>query len=92
MTEIRRLLELGLPIRQARRTAGLTQQELSKRAHVSRRWLIAVENGDAQAPDTAKIFDTLRALGLSMFIAPTPPSVPPKNRDAAAALEIMDNM
>ena len=79
-------------IRSERKSAGLTQLDLSRRAHVSRRWLIAIENGDAQAPDTAKIFDTLRALNLSMFISPTPPSLPPTNRAAAEALEFMDNM
>lgn len=46
----------------------MTQSELSQRAGVSRRWLIAIENGEAAAPDASKIFDTLRALNFAITL------------------------
>jgi len=36
---------LGLIVSQARKEAGLTQQQLAQRLQVSRKWLSSVENG-----------------------------------------------
>lgn len=76
MKELKNLRELGLAIRDARRAAGLTQLQLAEKAHVSRRWLIAIETGDAQAPDATKIFDTLRALNLRFGLSSSEETAP----------------
>ncbi len=60
---------------------------------MSRRWLITLENGEAQAPDATKIFDTLRALNISFGLESPQDqssSSPPLNREAADALRLMD--
>lgn len=91
MRKLNNVRELGLAIRDARRSAGLTQLELSREANVSRRWLIAVENGEAQAPDATKLFDTLRALNISFGLGSSDEdSTSQANQDAADALRIMD--
>lgn len=91
MKQLKSVRELGMAIRDARKAAGLTQQDLSQRARVSRRWLIAIENGESQAPDATKIFDTLRALGLTFGIEDSQPSTPSRTNNAAAeALAIME--
>ncbi|MCH8560347.1 helix-turn-helix transcriptional regulator [Nesterenkonia sp. DZ6] len=91
MRKLNNVRELGLAIRDARRSAGLTQLQLSKQANVSRRWLIAVENGEAKAPDATKIFDTLRALNISFGLgSPEEVPAPRPNQAAADALQIMD--
>lgn len=91
MRNMKNVRELGLAIRDARRTAGLTQLELSQRAGVSRRWLIALETGEAKAPDATKIFDTLRTLNLSFSLgSPQQTAAPKVNRAAADALRLMD--
>ena len=91
MKQLKSVRELGMAIRDARKAAGLTQQDLSQRARVSRRWLIAIESGESQAPDATKIFDTLRALGLAFGIEDSQPSTPRRTNNAAAeALAIMD--
>lgn len=91
MRKLNNVRELGLAIREARRSAGMTQLDLSQRAHVSRRWLISIETGEAQAPDATKIFDTLRALNLNLGIDASGPGSPRRPNEAAAdALKIMD--
>lgn len=68
---IRTPLELGRAIRDARETAGLTQEELCKQAFVSRRWLVRVEQGHDTA-ELGKVIDVLRALGLDFALTPRP--------------------
>lgn len=93
MKRLKNVRELGLAIRDARKSAGMTQADLSDRAHVSRRWLIALENGESQAPDTTKIFDTLRALDLTFGIESAQRKEPRRhNRAAADALSMIDAM
>lgn len=91
MRILKNVRELGLAIRDARRSAGLTQLQLSEKADVSRRWLIALENGEAKAPDATKVFDTLRALNLSFGLESSQdtPALPP-NQATADALRLMD--
>lgn len=90
MKEIKNLKEMGLAIRSARRDADLTQAQLCAKARVSRRWLIALENGESEAPDASKILDTLRALGL-VFAIGAPGQKPRPNQATLDALEAMED-
>lgn len=56
-------------MRAMRHEAGLTQSDLAARAGVSRRWLISLEQGTSGTSEVGKVFDTLRALGVSMSFA-----------------------
>ncbi|MDQ0093163.1 helix-turn-helix domain-containing protein [Paeniglutamicibacter psychrophenolicus] len=58
--------QLGAYIHDARIQAGMTQADLALRAGVSRKWLIGLEQGARTRAELGKVFDTLRALGLSM--------------------------
>lgn len=63
--------ELGTAIRDARDEAGLTQEQLCAAAHVSRRWLVRLEQGHHGA-ELGKVLDVLRALGLDLALVPRP--------------------
>lgn len=65
--------QLGAAIRDARKTAGLTQSQLADRAGVSRRWLITLENGKAPGAELTKILTTLAALDLQLTVDTAPP-------------------
>jgi transcriptional regulator with XRE-family HTH domain len=67
VTDTRRL---GAELRSARRQARLSQQDLAKRAGISRRTLISIEQG--QPTDTSKLFALLRALGAQLQLEPAP--------------------
>lgn len=91
MRKLNNVRELGLAIRDTRRSAGLTQLQLSQEANVSRRWLIAVEKGEAQAPDATKLFDTLRALNISFGLESSGEDATSQaNQAAADASRIME--
>jgi HTH-type transcriptional regulator/antitoxin HipB len=64
---VRTPLELGLIIRDRRRTCGLSQGQLAEKAGVGRQWLVAVEHGKARA-EIGLILRTLAALGLTLAI------------------------
>ena len=68
---VRNSMELGRAIRDTRETAGLTQEQLGKKAFVSRRWLVRVEQGHDTA-EVGKVIDVLRALGLDFALVPRP--------------------
>ncbi|UYN96482.1 MAG: helix-turn-helix transcriptional regulator [Enhydrobacter sp.] len=61
--EVRTPADIVNLIVQARRTRGLTQVELSRRAGVSRAWLASVEAGKPRM-DAGLILRTLAALGI----------------------------
>lgn len=63
-------VQVGSAIRSARNREGLTQVELAQRAGVSRRWLIALEQGHARRAELGKVLDTLDALDLSLTVGP----------------------
>ncbi|MDO5498946.1 MAG: helix-turn-helix domain-containing protein [Propionibacteriaceae bacterium] len=63
--------ELGRAVRDARNEAGLTQEELCAAAHVSRRWLVRLEQGHPAA-ELSKVIDVLRALQLDIALVPRP--------------------
>lgn len=52
--------DLGVYVRERRRTLGLTQVQLARRALVSRRWLIDLEAG--KIADIELVLRTLRTL------------------------------
>ncbi|MCW4385466.1 helix-turn-helix domain-containing protein [Salinibacterium sp. SYSU T00001] len=55
--------ELGALVRDRREYMGLTQQELAKRASVTREWLLRFEHGKSTVP-LSKVLDVLTALHL----------------------------
>jgi HTH-type transcriptional regulator/antitoxin HipB len=57
--------DIGLLIREQRRSQGHTQQELAIRAGVGRQWLVAVEQGKARA-ELGLVLRVLRELGLRL--------------------------
>ncbi|MFT4010794.1 MAG: helix-turn-helix transcriptional regulator [Nocardioidaceae bacterium] len=59
---------LGAQLRAERRQTGVTQQELARRAGISRRTLISIEAG--QPGDTGKVLAVVRALGLRVRLEP----------------------
>lgn len=63
--------ELGTAIREARIEAELTQEQLCAAAHVSRRWLVRLEQGH-HAAELGKVIDVLRALQLDIALVPRP--------------------
>lgn len=52
-------------LRDARRRAGLTQEELAKRLNKSQSWVTKMETGDRRV-DIAQLVFICRALGLSL--------------------------
>lgn len=76
--------DLGAALRDARRRAGLSQQELADRARVSRQWLSRLETGSNPGAELRKVLDVLGALGLSLTLEPLPK--PPFGADPFADL------
>ncbi len=63
--------DLGPAVRDYRTGAGLTQNDLARRAGVSRASVNAMENGTAN-PSGALIDRVLQALGLGIVLSPRP--------------------
>ena len=68
--EARTPQRIGLAVRDARRDRGLTQAQLAKMARVSRAWLISLESGNNERAELGLVLSTLRALDLTVRIAP----------------------
>jgi HTH-type transcriptional regulator / antitoxin HipB len=66
--------DLGLLMREQRRKRGLDQQELARRARVSRQWVIEVERGKAGA-EVGLVLRALGVLGLTLDIQEERPRV-----------------
>ena len=64
--------DLGLYIRDRRRAAQLSQQDLATESRVSRRWLSDLESGKPTA-EVGLIFKVISALGLYVDLQPSPP-------------------
>jgi transcriptional regulator with XRE-family HTH domain len=62
------LWDLGRIVREARRAQGLTQVELSKKARVSRSFIIGLERGTNQGAEVGRVFLVLKALGLRLVV------------------------
>lgn len=63
--------QLGAATRAQRNAQGLTQAELAGRAGISRRTLIAIEQGHP-AGEIGRVLDVLHALGLDIALTPAP--------------------
>jgi transcriptional regulator with XRE-family HTH domain len=64
---------LGLVVSQARKEAGLTQQQLAQRLQVSRKWLSALENGKEDV-NLRLAHNVLSELGYSLRLEEQVPS------------------
>lgn len=63
--------QLGAAIRGERNAGGLTQAQLAARAGISRRTLIAIEQGHP-AGEVGRVLDVLHALGLDIELTAAP--------------------
>jgi transcriptional regulator with XRE-family HTH domain len=63
------LKELGLHFRKARLAAGLSQEQIAKRANISRPRYRDIETGAAAARATTLV-NVARALGMEMMLIP----------------------
>ena len=59
--------DFGLMVRDRRREAGLSQQELADRVGVSRRWVVQMEQGKPGA-ELGLVLKTLSALSLQVHV------------------------
>jgi HTH-type transcriptional regulator/antitoxin HipB len=66
---VKNVRSLGIRIKQLRRVAGWTQQELADRSFVSRKWLIDLERGKATVAAN-RVLDVLQALGYEIELVP----------------------
>ncbi|MYB98471.1 MAG: helix-turn-helix transcriptional regulator [Gemmatimonadetes bacterium] len=62
---VRTPVDFGLMIRQARRSRGMTQQQLARAAAVGRQWIVEIEAGKPRA-ELGRVLQTLAALDLSL--------------------------
>ena len=58
---IRRSTDLGLAIRELRKSKGISQMDLAKKANISRQWIIEIEKGKSTA-EIGKVFRVVAAL------------------------------
>lgn len=61
-------MSLGAAIRHYRKRAGLTQEELARRAGMTRLYVGDLERGQ-DTEQLRKIFSTLKVLGLQLLVA-----------------------
>lgn len=61
-------LVLGARLRAERHAQGLTQAQLAERAHVSRAFVIDLEQGRRAGAELARVLAVVRALGLVLAI------------------------
>lgn len=66
---IRTALELGHLIRDRRRAAHMTQEQLAKRIGASRQWVVGIERGKPTAA-VSLVLRTLNALGVRLDARP----------------------
>jgi transcriptional regulator with XRE-family HTH domain len=64
--QVRTVMELGAVVQEARRRRQWTQAELARRAQVSRRWVVALESGQAAGAELGRVLAALDALDLPM--------------------------
>lgn len=68
--QVRTVMELGAVVQEARRRRQWTQAELARRAQVSRRWIMALESGQAAGAELGRVLAALSALDLPMTFRP----------------------
>ena len=67
--QVHTVMELGAVVQEARRRRQWTQAELAGRAQVSRRWIVALESGQAAGAELGRVLAALSALDLPMTFA-----------------------
>lgn len=72
MTTVRTLRDLGAAVRDARSSAGLTQQDLATRAGLARQWVIQLEGGRTN-PTWENVRAVCDALDLTLTLSQTGP-------------------
>ncbi|MFI5736671.1 helix-turn-helix domain-containing protein [Kribbella sp. NPDC051587] len=87
--EIRSARNLGAAVRDARRRHSLTQQELARRAGVSREWLVRLEQGHARL-ELQLVLNTLAAAGLVLEVSDDDPAI--DDPAAAAWTEVFSTL
>ncbi|HEY3928985.1 MAG TPA: type II toxin-antitoxin system Y4mF family antitoxin [Candidatus Koribacter sp.] len=65
---IRNISDIAALIRERRTKLALDQAELAKRAGVSRKWIVEIERGKANAA-LGHVLRTLRVLGVSLEVS-----------------------
>ena len=71
--KVRDSAQLGLAVRDARLSAGLSQADLAAEAGIGRQWLVAFEAGDKPSAPFDMVMGLLRALDLEVTLHPTLP-------------------
>jgi HTH-type transcriptional regulator/antitoxin HipB len=66
--------ELGAALRAHRKQLGLTQAQVARRAHVTRQWLVRLEQGHPNA-ELGLVLDVARVLGVAVEFRPIPEQV-----------------
>jgi len=69
------LLELGETVKRLRKESGLTQEELAKKADISRATLSKLENGYIAQVSIVTLNDILNHLHYTLDIKPTNPFI-----------------
>ena len=64
----RSLPKLGLAVRTLRQRRTWSQAELAAKAHVSRQWIIALENGQTEGMEVGRLMRVLDALDASLMV------------------------
>lgn len=82
---IRSPRDLGLVIRETRRSQKLTQAQLAARAGVTREWVVALERGNPGA-EVGRVFKVLSALRLEMEV-PTGSAVTHSNANVPSRID-----
>ena len=83
---LRTATDIGLTIRERRRSLGLDQGTLARRVGVSRQWIIDAEKGKRRT-QVGLILRTLDSLGLTLRTE-DPPGAPASGSTPAAAVSI----
>lgn len=71
------LIELGEVVREARRNAGLTQEQLADRVDCSPRTIIRIESGNTDDFRVRLLLDVMTVLSLDMRVEPVKPLARP---------------
>jgi len=61
--------DIGLLIRERRRSLGLSQKRLAELAGVGRQWVVAVEGGK-ETVELGLVLRLMKGLGLGVFVEP----------------------
>lgn len=83
---IRTPREIGLLVRESRRSHGLTQAALATRVQVSRKWIIDLEAGK-RTSELGLVLRTLSALALELDISERSNHAPAPGRDIDAIID-----